>query len=289
MASWRFIPLIDTVEAAMCSLRLTVLALTAFAVASCGGGSATVHVMPDGGDARDAAEAAERAPDVTPNDAMDAQDVSGEIGDAGEAADASEAVDVSDASDAREAGPDVAVADAADAMDAAADADADAAPRDVAPEAPAEVGADVRADLPAEKPPATASWTIAPDPMCTAAGAGCMDTGAVGGYQVTASGTCVGAPSMQLFFPGGMAAIAPGSYAVKPAAGILDVISMPAGKVGVLAERGTGAAHQRYWGRSGTVTVTVVGAARRVTLTGVGLQAEGTAATTTLAADVTCP
>jgi hypothetical protein len=191
---------------------------------------------------------------------------------------------VGDAADAREAGPEAAAPDASDAG-----GDADAAPRDVASEAASEVGSDVRADLPVEKPPAMASWTIAPDPMCTAAGAGCMDTGPVGGHQVTASGTCVGAPSMQLFFPGGSGVIAAGSYAVKPAAGILDVISMPAGRVGVLAERGTGATHQRYWGRAGTVTVTAVGAARRVTLSGVSLQAEGTAATTTLAADVTCP
>jgi len=133
-------------------------------------------------------------------------------------------------------------------------------------------------------------WTIAPNPMCTAAGAGCMDTGTVGGYQITASGSCPSASDVQLWFPGGATPLAAGTYAVKAAAGILDVIAMPAGMVGVLAERDDVAkTHFKFWGRAGTVTVTAAGTARRVAFTGVTLREQTTGAMTTLAADVTCP
>jgi hypothetical protein len=148
---------------------------------------------------------------------------------------------------------------------------------------------DLKADLPAEKPPATASWTIAPGAMCTAAGVGCMDTGALGGYQVTASGVCGAASSVQLWFPGGQAAVATGTYAVKVASGILDVINMQAGMVGVLAERDEGNKHARYWGRAGTATVAAAGAGRRITLSGVSLREETSSVTATLAMDGTCP
>jgi len=147
------------------------------------------------------------------------------------------------------------------------------------------------ADLVVERPSATASWTLGANPMCTAAGAGCMDTGAVGGYQITASGSCPTASDVQLWFPGGAAPIAAGSYTVKPAAGILDVIAMPAGMVGVLAERDDAAGTNfRYWGRAGSVMVTGAGASRHVVLAGLSMRQEMTMTTmTTLAGDVTCP
>jgi hypothetical protein len=241
----------------------------------CGGGSSPVHLAPDGGDARRTAE-------VGGGDSREAGDVSAEA-----TAEAPADVDA-----ALEAGPEGPARDAPDAADAAVDASDDASADAGMPEAPAdrpaEAAPEAPADVSVEKPPATASWTIAPNPMCTAAGAGCMDTGAVGGYQVTASGSCPGPSSVQLWFPGGAPVLAAGSYAVKPAAGILDVISMPAGMVGVLAERTDTAAH-RHWGRAGTVTVAAAGTARHVTFTGVTLKEEGTGAMTTLAADVTCP
>jgi hypothetical protein len=116
-----------------------------------------------------------------------------------------------------------------------------------------------------------------------------MDTGGVGGYQVTGSGVCGAATSVQLWFPGGNAPLAPGTYAVKAASGILDVINMQAGMVGVLAERDEGNKHARYWGRAGTATVAAAGAGRRITLSGVSLREEISGAMTTLAVDGTCP
>ncbi|HEX4406998.1 MAG TPA: hypothetical protein VH560_19300, partial [Polyangia bacterium] len=95
---------------------------------------------------------------------------------------------------------------------------------------------------------------------------------------------------IQLWFPGGVSPVAAGSYAVKAAAGILDVISMSAGMVGVFVERGdTTTTQTRFWGRSGSVTVTASGSARHVTLTGVSLKEETSGAAATLGADVTCP
>jgi hypothetical protein len=193
-------------------------------------------------------------------------------------------VDVGDASADDEA--EVAVDSTAEDPDAVAGDRA--LPSDAADgsEAPGEAST----DLPRERPSATAAWTIAPNPMCMAAGAGCMDTGTVGGYQITASGSCPAASDVQLWFPGGVAPLPAGTYAVKAAAGILDVIAMPAGMVGVLAERDDMAkTHFKFWGRAGTVTVTVAGAARHVAFSGVSLREETTGAMTTLAADVTCP
>jgi hypothetical protein len=250
----------------------------ALALAGCGDGTAAVHLSPDA--AKDVAQ--ERSGDGA-GDAVEADegDVADDAAaDADAAKDATPTADAASATDAGDAGADAATdvgVDASDGGDAPAEAPVDVAPEVAAKDAPA--------DLPVEKPPATASWTIAPNPMCTAAGAGCMDTGAVGGYQITASGTCGVASSVQLWFPGGASPVAAGTYAVKTAAGILDVISMPAGMVGVAAER----APLKYWGRAGTVTVAVSGAGRRVTFSGVTLKDEASAATTTLGADVTCP
>jgi hypothetical protein len=244
--------------------RVASFALIAAAI-GCGGGSAQVQVMTDGGDAPaapevgagdrpDAGDVAEAAPDVPPDLAAEA-----------------------------EAGPDASPADAGQDADGATDAAMEAAA-----ERPADAGPEAPADVSGEKPPATASWSIGPDPMCEAAATGCMDTGPVGGYQITASATCAGAPSVRLWFPGGAPVVAAGSYAVKQAEGIFDVIAMPAGMVGIQTER-TDAATHTFWGRAGTVTVTAAGTARHVTFTGVTMKEEGTAAMTTLAADVTCP
>jgi hypothetical protein len=189
--------------------------------------------------------------------------------------------------------------DRIDPMDAASDG----APADVVDGGASDVSTETRptdarvdaaveahADTATQKPPATATWTLSSFPLCTAAGAGCMDTGAVGGYEITASGACPTASDIQLWFPGGVSPVAAGSYAVKAAAGILDVISMSAGMVGVFVERGdTTTTQTRFWGRSGSVTVTASGSARHVTLTGVSLKEETSGAAATLGADVTCP
>jgi hypothetical protein len=161
----------------------------------------------------------------------------------------------------------------------------------VAPDAPAELetGSETQPDLERERPVASASWTLAPNPICVATGTGCMDTGAVGGYQITASGSCPTASDVQLWFPGGVAPLAAGSYTVKPAAGILDVISMPAGMVGVLAERAAPPAHSAFWGRAGTVTVAAMGEARAVSFSGVSMREATTGVMTTLDGDVACP
>jgi hypothetical protein len=228
--------------------------------AACGGGA--TGGIPDAGDAR-----ADTATDVASPTSPDA--------------DASDVVDVAPPVDAP---PEV-------AGDTASEAGVDGAPEvggDAASLKP-DAAPDLKVDLPVEKPPASASWTIAPGPACTAAGVGCMDTGAVGGYQVTASGVCGAATSVQLWFPGGNAPLAPGTYAVKVASGILDVINMQAGMVGVLAERDEGNKHARYWGRAGAATVAAAGAGRRITLSGVSLREEISGAMTTLAVDGTCP
>jgi hypothetical protein len=215
------------------------------------------------------------------------------------ASDASDA-DARDVADARAGadaeGVDVAAIDRVDAVEAVEDVEAgkdredgaaaDARPSDALDARASEAGGDVAV----ERPSATASWTLSPFPPCTATGAGCMDTGAVGGYQITASGACPTASDVQLWFPGGAAPVAAGTYAVKSAAGILDVIAMPAGMVGVLVERDDASMTQaRFWGRSGSVTVTASGAARHVTFTGVSLKEETSGVAATLAADVTCP
>lgn len=236
---------------------------------ACGGGGAQVAVPKDGG--LDAAK---------PVDASADRDAT--IPDTGEE-DVAQAPDVAETGDATpEAGP----------PDARLEAVAERPPVDVAPDVTppkVDAGVDLKPDLPMEKPPATASWTIAPGATCTAAGVGCMDTGAIGGYQVTASGVCGAASSVQLWFPGGQSAVAAGTYTVKAASGILDVVNMQAGMVGVLAERDEGAKHARYWGRSGTALVVVSGAGRRITLSGVSLREETSAAMTTLGLDGTCP
>ena len=194
--------------------------------------------------------------------------------------------------DTGEAAPDAAedasvASDVAGAADATADAEAST---DGASERSPVSDARDAPEAPAPRPSATASWTLAPNPMCAASGAGCMDTGVVGGYQITASGTCPTSSDLQLWFPGGAAPLGPGIYAVKPAAGILDVIAMPAGMVGVLAERaGASPALARLWGRAGSVTVTATATARRVTFSGVTVRDEASGATTTLAAEVSCP
>jgi hypothetical protein len=212
-------------------------------------------------------------------------------------AQATDAADA-DAPDALDGAVDFAVAAEAPAGDGALADVADGEAGDVAAEMPtsdasgARVDAAVEAPMDAEmaKPSATASWTLSPFSLCTAAAAGCMDTGAVGGYQITASGACPTASDVQLWFPGGAAPIAAGTYAVKSASGILDVIAMPAGMVGVLAERDDASMTQsRFWGRSGSVTVTAMGSARHVTFTGVSLKEETSGAAATLGADVTCP
>jgi hypothetical protein len=227
--------------------------------AACGDGGMQAHVALDA------------APDVQ----VDAADTGADGGDAAADGGASDDVEVDAALDSSAEGPDAVAGDRAPAADAADASDA---------------RVEASTDLPLERPSATAAWTIAPNPMCTAAGAGCMDTGTVGGYQITASGSCPSASDVQLWFPGGATPLAAGTYAVKAAAGVLDVIAMPAGMVGVLAERDDVAkTHFKFWGRAGTVTVTAAGAARRVAFTGVTLREQTTGAMTTLAADVTCP
>jgi len=224
------------------------------------------------GDSGIPANVVDAAPDVRADAAETGSDGGAADADGG---DASEDVEVDAALDASAEGPDAVVGDGAPPADAA-----DAG----------EARVEASTELPRERPSATAAWTIAPNPMCTADGAGCMDTGTVGGYQITASGSCPAASDVQLWFPGGATPLAAGTYAVKAAAGILDVIAMPAGMVGVLAERDDVAKTRfKLWGRAGTVTVTAAGAARRVVLTGVTLREETTGAMTTLAADVTCP
>jgi hypothetical protein len=205
-------------------------------------------------------------------------------------ADASDAV-ADRSGDAREAvdrPTDVAVDAPADVVEGGAgDLTAEAPERD-APDARAD--ATVPADAPTERPSATASWTLAPFATCAEVGAGCMDTGAVGGYELTASALCPTASDIQLWFPGGATPLPAGAYAVKAAAGILDVIAMPAGMVGVLAERDDAAmTHSKFWGRAGTVTVTAAGTARHVTFAGVSLREETSSAMTTLGGDMTCP
>jgi hypothetical protein len=187
-------------------------------------------------------------------------------------------------------------ASAGDVADAPSRADTEA-PQDGA-DAPGADGGGGRptgdggdAAVPAARPPATASWTLAPNPMCVAAGAGCMDLGAVGDYQITASGSCPTASDIQLWFPGGVAPLAVGTYAVKAASGILDVIAMPAGMVGLLVERDDASgAHHEAWGRAGTVAVAAAGATlRHVTFSGVSVRDTPTAVTATLGGDVSCP
>ncbi len=241
-------------------------ALLALGGGACGGGQTAVRTPSDAApsdatDARDPGDARSDAPDApdarAPGDGSSTRDVG--------ATDA-------DAAPARGDGPasDARVADAADGR--------------------VEPGVDAPADAATQKPPATADWTLSPFPLCTAAGAGCMDTGAVGGYQITASGACPTDAAIQLWFPGGAAPVAAGAYAVKSASGILDVIAMPAGMVGVLAERDDASMTQsRFWGRSGSVTVTASGTARHVTFSGVSLKEETSSAAATLSADVTCP
>jgi len=228
--------------------------------AACGDGGMRAHVALDA------------APDVR----ADAADTGSDGGAAAvDGGDASDDVEVDAPLDSTAEIPDAVAGDRAPPADAA---DAD------------EARVEASTDLPRERPSATAAWTIAPNPMCTAEGAGCMDTGTVGGYQITASGSCPAASDVQLWFPGGATPLLAGTYAVKAAAGILDVIAMPAGMVGVLAERDDAAkTHFKFWGRAGTVTVTAAGAARRVAFTGVTLREQTTGAMTTLAADVTCP
>jgi hypothetical protein len=236
-------------------------------LSSCGGGTPQILLLGDA--AVDAADA--------PNPVDDAPDVD-------EPAD----TDALAAPDAESEAP-------SDAATDAATLDADATPHVEAgdtssADAVKEAGPDVAHDAPVEHAPATATWTIDPNAACSAAGAGCMDTGAVGGYEITASGSCPTASSLQLYFPGGTSPVPAATYAVKPAAGVLDVISMPAGKVGILVERDDAAkTHFRYWGRSGSVTVTAVGAGRRLILTGVSIREETSSAVTTLGADVSCP
>jgi hypothetical protein len=170
------------------------------------------------------------------------------------------------------------------------DASAEPEARDAISEDVSRSSVDASRDAPAERPPAAATWTFAPSLSYTAAGVGCMDTGPVGGYQITAIASSPTASNIQLWFPGGSTPLSPGSYMVKPAAGILDVISMPAGMVGLLAERDDAAKkHYRYWGRAGAVTVSASGSTRHVTFTGVTLREETNGAMTTLSADVTCP
>lgn len=251
--------------------RLLLLTSLVLALSACGGGGAEVGVPADAA-GEDAARPSDASPEVDASVTPDAV-----IEDVGVEADAIEVRDVAaDAEGGTDTAGDV-------ARDVAIDTPADVAPPKV------EAGADAKADLPVEKPPATASWTISPGAMCTAAGVGCMDTGTLGGYQVTASGVCGAPSSVQLWFPGGQAVVATGTYAVKVASGILDVINMPAGMVGVLAERDEGNKHARYWGRAGTATVAAAGTGRRITLTGVSLREETSAVMTTLAVDGTCP
>ncbi|MDB4980037.1 MAG: hypothetical protein JWM82_789 [Myxococcales bacterium] len=242
--------------------------------AGCGGGASAVHVTTDAAaDARDAGGAA----DI---DALGEAEASTNDAELDAPADAGEAPDV---------GVDVEVANDANVdvrVDATVDTnDAPGAIPEPGPDAPVDGAKEAMPDLPIEKASATASWTIGANPMCTAEGAGCMDTGAVGGYQVTASGSCPTASSVQFWFPGGASPLAAGTYGVKPAAGILDVIAMPAGMVGVSADRDG----VKFWGRSGAATVTVAGAGRHVVLSNVILKQEGGTAMTSLAADVTCP
>jgi predicted small lipoprotein YifL len=240
-------------------LRTLVAAYVLSGAAACGGGKTPVQVPPDA-QVTDAADA----------DAPDAPD---------------EAVDV--AVDADAPARDAALADRADGE--AGDVAAEMPTRD-ASDARADAAVEAHMDAAMARPSATASWTLSPFPLCTAAGAGCMDTGAVGGYQITASGACPTASDIQLWFPGGAAPVAVGSYVVKSASGILDVVAMPAGMVGVLAERDDASMTQsRFWGRSGSVTVTAMGGARHVTFTGVSLKEETSGAAATLGADVTCP
>jgi hypothetical protein len=248
------------------------MVLAAVFLTACGGGGAKVTV-PDGGDAggRDAPGESAASSDAQSDHA------------AADVADATSVTDVTSMPD--DAGQGEVGQDAS--MEMPVEVNPDVAPPKV--DAGPDLKVDMKVDLPAEKPPAAASWTIAPGPTCTAAGVGCMDTGAIGGYQVTASGVCGGPSSVQLWFPGSQAAVAPGTYSVKLASGILDVINMQAGMVGVLAERNEGSTHARYWGRSGTATVTVAGAGRRITLAGVSLREETSGAMTTLAVEGTCP
>jgi len=237
------------------SVRSFVVAAALSGAGACGGGKAAI----------------ETAGDAQMSDASDA--IADLSADAGETVDRPTDVGVDALADVVEGG--------------AGDLIAEAPERD-APDARAD--ATVPADAPTERPSATASWTLAPFATCTEAGAGCMDTGTVGGYEITASAVCPTASDIQLWFPGGATPLPAGAYAVKAAAGILDVIAMPAGMVGVLAERDDASmTHSKFWGRAGTVTVTATGAARHVTFAGVSLREETSSAMTTLGGDVTCP
>jgi hypothetical protein len=259
--------------------RGVVLVLVAAALVGCRddrpGGHA--EVGSDGGDARDsrtdlgADHAADGAGDAAP-------DMAAEAGEGGDARDVApdRAPDAVWDPDVRPDG------DAAD-QHTATDTGADVAER--APDGPA--------DAPAERPSATASWTIRPNAACVAAGAGCMDTGSVGGYQITATGYCPTTSSVQIYLPGGAGAPAPGTYAVKSASGIFDVIAMPPGMAGLAVDiDDPGKGHLRYWGRSGSVVVAVAaagGAARHVTFAAVTAREEQSNAAVLLDADVSCP
>jgi hypothetical protein len=258
------------------------IALFVLAFGGCGGGGPHGQ-LPDGGrrDGADAQDVATEEPAVEAGGA-DATDASPE---ATEPPDAALDADATLAVDGGADGGDGGNVDAAEV----ADRPAESAPPD-APAEKVEAGADAPVDMSIQKPPATASWTIAPNPLCTAAGAGCMDTGTVGGYQITASGNCATASSIQLWFPGGMSSVPVGTYTVVTASGILDVINMQAGKVGLLAERDDAANnHFRYWGQGGMVTVSAAGAGRRITFSTVPIREETSGATTNVGGDVTCP
>jgi hypothetical protein len=250
------------------------VALFVLACGGCGGGGPHGQPPPDGGrrDGSDAQDVATEEPPVEAggSDATDAGPEATESPDASLDADATPgAADGGDGGDTSEV--------------------ADRPPEAGPPDAPADK-ADAPVDMPIVKPPATASWTIEPNPLCTAAGAGCMDTGTLGGYQITASGSCPTASSIQLWFPGGMSSVPVGTYTVVTASGILDVINMPPGKVGLLAERDDATNnHFRYWGRGGMVTVSAAGAGRRITFSSVPIREETSGATTNVGGDVTCP
>lgn len=137
----------------------------------------------------------------------------------------------------------------------------------------------------------SSAWTLASPALdCTGTVTLCMDGGAVGGYQIAASGACPLASSMAVYLPGGSVPAA-GTYTVRPAASIIDLANVPAGMAAVrIISYSTAPVAQLDWlGQSGTVEVTVDGGKISISTSGVEGKKAGSTDMSSMTISATCP
>ncbi len=116
----------------------------------------------------------------------------------------------------------------------------------------------------------------------------CTDTGAAGGYQLAAGAQCALNNGLTIYLPGGSVPAA-GTYTVKPASSLFDLVNLTAGQVAIRAiHHPNGTTQEEWFAQSGTVAVTNTGGKLGYAATNLPTNKAGVGTATTLTLTATC-